>query len=414
MIKEIFPSKVSGILKAPASKSIAQRAIAIAALAKGKSVLHYTGNSDDVLAAKQVAISLGATLKGNNEKLIVEGKLQYPSEPLNCGESGLGFRMFSGIAGIFDQPVQVTGSGSLVTRPMDMLEKSLIAAGAHCKTHDGFLPVTIQGPMKGGEVIVDGSVSSQVLTGLLIASPFAEKDTTFVVNELKSKPYIDITLEMMRKFGVEVENQDYKTFFVKAGQTYHPTEVAVEGDWSGAAFLLVAGAIAGEVTVENLNIESNQADRDIITALDMAGAGLHISSNNISTNISELSGFEIDATDCPDLFPPLVVLAAASHGITRIKGVSRLKVKESDRATALKNEFTKLGIQVKIDGDYMEILGGKINGATIFSHNDHRIAMAGAVSGLIASGIVAVEAAEAVAKSYPGFFDDLEMISGKG
>jgi 3-phosphoshikimate 1-carboxyvinyltransferase len=410
MIATLHPSRIHGNIKAPASKSVAQRAIAIAALAKGKSLICQTGHADDVIAAANVCGTLHCEVKFDPSETMIKGGIKQPMKPLDCGESGLGFRMFSGIAATLSQEVVITGKGSLTQRPMNMIEDSLRAAGVFCETDNGFLPVKIKGPLPGGEVFIDGSVSSQVLTGLLIASPYAQKDTIFQVHDLKSKPYIDITIQMMQDFGVEVENNHFKTFKIRAGQKYLPRNYTVEGDWSGAAFLLVAGAIAGNVTVENLHHQSFQADRAVLDALLKAKADIQIFPNHISINRSELIAFDFDATHCPDLFPPLVALAAACKGITKIKGVSRLKVKESDRAHALQKEFGKMGIEILIRDDVMLIQGGDIEGATIHSHHDHRIAMAGAVAALIAKDKMVIQDAKAVNKSYPDFFQDIREL----
>ncbi len=410
MIATLHPSLIRGNIKAPASKSVAQRAIAIASLAKGKSLIRHTGHSDDVKAAVNVCGKLHCEVEFHLSETLIRGGIKPPLTPLDCGESGLGFRMFSGIAATLSKEVVITGKGSLTRRPMHMIEESLRAAGVNCETHNGFLPVKIKGPLPGGEIFIDGSVSSQVLTGLLIASPYAQTDTIFQVHDLKSKPYIDITVKMMQDFDVAVENNNYKVFKIPAGQKYLPRNYTVEGDWSGAAFLLVAGAIAGKVTVENLHDQSHQADRLVLEALRMAKADMQISPSRITINRSQLTAFDFDATHCPDLFPPLVALAAACTGITKIKGVSRLKVKESDRAHALQQEFGKMGIDIHIDDDVMFITGGTVKGATIHSHHDHRIAMAGAVAALIAEDKMIIEDAHAVNKSYPDFFQDLKEL----
>ena len=411
MTIEITPSTVKGQVQAPASKSVAQRAIAIASLATGTSEIFYVGKSDDVQSAIKVCKAFGAEIEEKGEKLIIKGGIKIPSVPLNCGESGLGIRMFSAIAAILNEPVTLTGEGSLTERPLKMIEESLRAAGVHCEAQNGFVPVVVKGPLKGGIVEIDGSISSQVLTGLLIAAPYALSLMTFRVSDLKSQPYVDITTRMMQDFGVVVGNNDYEEFVVSAPQKYISNSYNVEGDWSGAAFLLVAGAIAGEVTVTNLDFQSAQADKEILAPLKNSGAELLVEQDRVSVKRSQLKAFRFDATHCPDLFPPLVVLAAACEGISQIRGVSRLRVKESDRATALQQEFGKLGLYVSIEGENMLIKGNSLNGGKVFSHNDHRIAMACAVAGLIASEPVIIDKAEAVNKSYPGFFEDLRSIS---
>lgn len=410
MKRLVKPSVVNGTVIAPASKSVAQRAIALASMAKGKSEIIFPGNSDDVIAAINVCRELGADIKELNDRLVVKGDITAPAKTLNCGESGLGIRMFSCIAATLNQPVTLTGHGSLATRPMAVVEQSIRAMGASCSTQNGRVPITVCGPITGGLAQVDGSVSSQVLTGMLMASPLAKADTTILVENLQSKPYIDLTIETMNSFGVNVENTDYSEFRIQGNQSYSPSKLIVEGDWSGAAFLLVAGAIAGNVRLENLNPMSKQADKAIIEALLWAGAGVSIHFEHIEVSKKELNPFHFDATHCPDLFPPLVALAAHCKGESRILGVSRLRVKESDRATTLQQEFAKLGVRIDIKGELMRIFGGKVNSGMVLSHGDHRITMACAVAALAADGDIEIEGTEAVGKSYPEFFKDLMTI----
>ncbi len=410
MIKTIHPSIVTGTVVAPASKSVAQRAIAIASLISGRSEIINPGTSDDVKAAISLARGLGAAVKEHQGKIYICGGIKVPSSPLSCGESGLSVRMFSALASLLDAEVTLTGHGSLMNRPMNIIEESLTPLGITCKTNQGKLPVTIKGPLLGGTAYLDGSISSQVITGILIASPYARSDVRLMVENLQSLPYIDLTINLMNSFGVEVKNKNYREFYVRAGQKYQPCSFTVEGDWSGAAFMLVAGAIAGRVEVEHLFAGSNQADRAIIDALLYAGAHVSIRDRSIEVKHKNLIGFDFDATNCPDLFPPLVALASNCNGVSKILGVSRLRVKESDRAATLVREFTKLGVDIRVEGELMIVKGGIPQGGIVESHGDHRIAMAVAVAALGGIGHVDIEGAEAVAKSYPGFFDDLSKV----
>ncbi len=355
---------------------------------------------------------MGAEIQKDSNELIIKGKVGVPAKQLDCGESGLSIRMFSAIAATIPTKVTLTARGSLSNRPMNMVERSLHAAGVGCELKNGFLPVTVKGPLPGGVADIDGSISSQVLTGLLIAAPKAVKPITYRVKNLKSKPYIDITTGIMKSFGVDVKNSNYEEFNVFAPQSYSAQKYVVEGDWSGAAFFLVAGAIAGQVTVKNINIDSNQADKAVIQPLIDCGADVIQKKDEVIVKKNRLKAFDFDATHCPDLFPPLVALAAACEGETIITGVSRLRVKESDRAMTLKQEYYKLGIEIILDGDKMKIKGGYPVGSKIHSHYDHRIAMAGAVTGLLTKEPVIIEEAQAVKKSYPGFFEDLKNVGG--
>ncbi|NOU19697.1 MAG: 3-phosphoshikimate 1-carboxyvinyltransferase [Bacteroidales bacterium] len=411
MKKSIKPATVNGTITAPPSKSLAQRAIALASMSIGQSEIISVGNSDDVIAATEVCKALGAKIDVKADSLLISGGLSLPIIPLNLGESGLSVRMFSAIAATLDGEVVLTGRGSLRDRPMNIVENSLNPLCEYCRTNNGKLPITVKGPLKGGKVTIDGSISSQVLTGILMASPYAKKDVVINVENLQSRPYIDITIGMMKYFGVDVENKDYKEFKIKSGQLYQPRSYRVEGDWSGASFLLVAAAIAGKVRVENLQISSSQADKAIINALIYAGAKISMNDNHMEVSKHQLNGFHFDATHCPDLFPPLVALASHCIGESRILGVSRLRVKESDRAATLLEEFSKMGIELKVEGELMIIKGGKPQSAKVCSHRDHRITMATATAALAGEGIIEIDGIESVNKSYPDFFVDLEHLT---
>ncbi|MFP4065442.1 MAG: 3-phosphoshikimate 1-carboxyvinyltransferase [Bacteroidales bacterium] len=411
MKKKSLPSVVEGYIQAPPSKSAAQRAIAIATLAKGTSIIVRPGAADDVMAAMDVSRKLGASVKEVGEDVHITGGIHPPEAPLHCRESGLSIRMFSGIASLFSEEVQMTGQGSLLARPMEVVAASLQAVGVHCITTDGKLPLYIRGPIKGGKVSIDGSLSSQALTGILIAAPYAKEELSLHVSQLKSKPYIDLTINVMKAFGVETINEDYRHFTIPPGQFYKACGFTTEGDWSGAAFLLVAGAIAGKVVVDNLIPGSFQGDKRILDALKSSGARVKGTGEGFCVERNKLNAFAFDATDCPDLFPPLAALAAHCQGISRIRGVSRLRAKESDRAATLKDIFAKMGITIRLEKDSMLVEGGKPKAASVSSHGDHRIAMAAAVTALAGTGPVIIEGAEAVNKSYPGFFNDLETIT---
>jgi 3-phosphoshikimate 1-carboxyvinyltransferase len=410
MERYVEPSEIRGNIKAPASKSMTQRAIAAALLADGQSIIHNPSYCDDSLAAMSIAVGLGARVEPQVNELKINGSAILKEPKLNCGESGLAIRMFSPIAALYPVEITMVGANSLKKRPMFMIEEALSQLGVKCTSSGGFLPLTIKGPMVGGHCEINGSVSSQLLTGLLMALPLATKDSEVKVNNLKSKPYIDMTIQILKSFGITVENTGYSLFRISGNQKYIPHIYTVEGDWSGGAFLLVAGAINGQLSVSGLRTDSMQSDRLIIKALEKAGAQMIISENQIEISKSELKAFEFDATESPDLFPPLVALASYSDGVSAIKGVSRLIYKESDRAKALKEEFGKMKIKIEINNDLMFVTGGRPQGARVESHDDHRIAMAIAVSSLGAAGKVIIRDSQCVAKSYPGFFDDLRHL----
>lgn len=414
MIKTIHRSAVTGKVFATPSKSLTQRAIAAALLAHGKTVIYNPSFCNDSLAALKMAERFGAAVTVGDDFLELTGSSELLSEvSLNCGESGLALRMFSPIAALLSRRCTLTGEGSLLKRPVSMITDALSKLGIPAESDKGFLPVTINGTLKGGMIEIDGSSGSQVLTGLLLALPCAETGSEIRVLNLKSKPYIDLTLKLLDDFGIYVENHGYARFVIPGKQVYKARNYCVEGDWSGSAFLLVAGALAGDVTVNNLQTGSRQADAAILEALGRAGAVVKIENDSVRTVKSELKSFSFDATESPDLFPPLAALASGCSGTTSIKGVSRLEHKESNRALTITRVLNELGVGVRVTGDEMMIAGGAVTGATISSFNDHRIAMMASVAALTCKGSVTVTEAEAVSKSYPGFYDDLLKLGVK-
>jgi 3-phosphoshikimate 1-carboxyvinyltransferase len=417
MIAIIQPSQLSGTIHAAASKSSMQRACAAALLTVGETILVNPGKSNDDLAAIDVIRKLGAAIENDTEgNLVIRSSGIHPkNNEVNCGESGLGIRMFTPIAALSAEPITLTGTGSLLTRPMDFFDEILPKLGVKVQSSNGKLPLAIQGPLQPATIEVDGSLSSQFLTGLLMAYGAAGADkVTINVKDLKSKPYIDLTLQVMKHFGWEVKNDNYERFSFEKSEIVKSKnqKYTVEGDWSGAAFLLVAGAVAGPLTVKGLDVFSTQADKAVLQALMDCGCRLSVEPDKIDIGpMPSLKAFHFNANDCPDLFPPLVALAAYCDGTTVIEGVNRLTHKESNRALTLQEEFAKLGIEIVLQDDLMLVKGGTtVKGATTHSHHDHRIAMACAVAGLRSSGEVVIEEAGAINKSYPDFYGHLEKL----
>jgi len=418
MKARVTPSSISGTITAPASKSSMQRACAASLIRKGETIIKNPGVSNDDVAAIDVIQKLGAvvTKLDNGNLHIVSSGINPVSSTINCGESGLGIRMFTPIAALSSSPITITGMGSLTTRPMHFFDEILPQIGVSITSDAGKLPLQIQGPIKPQNITVDGSLSSQFLTGLLMAYGGAgASDCTITVTNLKSKPYIDLTLAVMNHFGWHVDCINHEQFvFSSPNNLLDNTTVTyqVEGDWSGASFLLVAGAIAGGIVVEGLNPFSTQADKAVLQALIDSGCQISIQPTRIEIAPLPLKAFHFNATDCPDLFPPLVALAAFCDGKTVIEGVSRLAHKESDRALTLQEEFGKLGVSITLQDDLMIIEGGKgVTGGVVHSRHDHRIAMACAVAALKADSVVEIEDADAINKSYPHFFKDLSYLT---
>ena len=414
----IQPSSVQGVIVAPASKSSMQRACAAALVRKGQTIIHNPGISNDDLAALQVITALGAVVE-----TLADGSLHISSrgihpvaDAVNHGESGLGIRMFAPLVALHHQAITINGEGSLRTRPMDFFDTVFPQLAIEVQSNQGRLPLIVKGPLQPANITIDGSLSSQFLTGLLMAYAAADaKDVTITVQQLKSRPYVDLTLKVMEDFGLKLPvNNNYESFYFTPDESVSSDkmiEYTVESDWSGGAFLLVAGAVAGKITVKGLDPFSTQADKAVLQALIDAGAALSIQPDTIEIGPAPLQAFHFNATDCPDLFPPLVALAAYCEGTTVIEGVKRLAHKESDRGITLQQEFAKLGIEIILQDDLMLVKGGTgVQAATTHSRHDHRIAMAAAVAALKANGPVTIEDAEAVRKSYPNFFEHLQQL----
>ena len=409
-------NRLRGTITPPCSKSYAQRALAAALLATGRTTLRGIELCRDTRSAIAAIEALGATVEIIDDNTIaIEGGFSPRTDRLNVGESGLSARLFTPIAALDNKPMCISGEGTLLHRPMSMMIEPLKELGVKVRDGGGRLPIEVCGPIRGGRVVVDGSMSSQFVTGLLIALPLAGRDTTVEVRGAVSIPYIDMTLDTIERFGVEVMYQegDYSEFFIEGEQSYQAVDYTIESDWSAAAMIMVAAAIAGEqVRITNLSTLSRQADTAICRALERAGASLVIEENAITVSHRELEAFTFDATHCPDLFPALVALAAAAEGVSTIYGIVRLRGKESDRGEVLKEEYEKLGIEIELDYEenVMRVVGGKVSAAKVDSHDDHRIAMSLAITALRLNEELEITNRECVAKSYPSFFEDLEML----
>lgn len=419
MIVKVQPSKISGYVHAPASKSSMQRACAAALVRKGESIIRNPGKSNDDIAGLNVIQTLGAEiydLEDGSLKIISDG-VDPISSSVNNGEAGLGIRMFTPIVALSKKEMLINGEGSLLTRPMDFFDDVLPKLDVKILSNNGKLPIKLKGPLQPKDIEIDGSLSSQFLTGLLLAyAAVNAKNVTIKVNNLKSKPYVDLTLSVMESFLLKVpENNNYESFYFDENPDTSESDFVdytVEGDWSGGAFLLVAGAVAGNIQVAGLDIASTQADKKVLEALKDCNADITIGSTEINiTSNKKLNAFEFDATDCPDLFPPLAALAANCTGTTKITGVHRLTHKESNRALTIQEELGKMNIKVELNDNVMLIEGSEnINAAKVYSHHDHRIAMMNAVLALNANGETIIEVAEAVKKSYPDFYKHIQQL----
>ena len=412
----INPGSIRGTLIAPPSKSMTQRAYAGALIHKGTTTIHCKGNSEDEQAVLGIIKQLGARIKDQKDNIIIiESNGVVPvSDTLHCRESGLAARLFMPIAALSEKDITITGEGSLMGRPMGLYtgllpELNVIITNGH-------LPVHVKGPLEAADIIIDGSDSSQFLSGILFAFCAAQTKPliTIGVHDLKSKPYVDMTIAVLHKFGYNVSHMDYHTFYLQRNEEKLPSDaldITIDGDWSSAAFLLVAGAIAGEITITGLIDNQLQADSGILKVLKEAGAEIKQDEGSITVKQNHLRAFEFDATDCPDLFPVLAILAACCRGESYIKGVHRLFNKESNRAESIGEMLENFDVPYSMEDDSFCITGvRKLQGTVINGHNDHRIVMAAAIGALRASGPVDITGAEAVNKSYPGFFEDLDSV----
>ena len=441
-------------LTMPVSKSFAQRAIIAAALADGVSHLKgYTACGDNE-AAIQVARNLGAEVSVDGNVVTVKGiSAQLGSlnhSELHVGESGLLTRMLIPVmAQLSPETVTFTGEKTLLGRPLTGAKEMMEAFDASVCSVDEEdpvrVPLTVKGPLKAGRAEISGKHGSQLISGLLMALPFAERNSSLIVHEPKSIPYMFITLEVLKKFGIKVGNDmlggpdflasdgDWSlctemVFKVKGNQKYKAADIDLEGDWSAAANFLVAGAIFGQAEIQGLDTTSLQADLSIMDILMDAGASLSQldgDCGNITVQRAPLKAFNVDASNCPDLFPIISVLASFCQGTSRLAGVGRLANKESDRAKAIIEMLTQMGVQAHIDGDEMLIEGhslaqrllgaasaesgenavGLLKGGSYTSHHDHRMVMALKVAALGADGPIVIDDEECVAKSFPQFHD---------
>ncbi|MCO5259911.1 MAG: 3-phosphoshikimate 1-carboxyvinyltransferase [Crocinitomicaceae bacterium] len=403
----------SGCIHIPPSKSDSQRALLIASLGTGKSTLKNTGKSNDELAMLNNCQQLGVAIEWLDEKsiLVTGNGLKSQNSIINCEESGLGFRLLTSIASLKSHEITITGVGSLLQRNHSFFEEFLPTMGVKVESNNGCAPIKICGPLKSGNYTVDGSASSQYISGLLIAFSQIEGTTQLKIDNCKSKPYIDMTIHTLSCFGISILELSGDVYQIEGKQRVQLVEYVVDGDWSSASYWLVAAALGQNIEVEGLSFSSKQADKALLDMLLKANCRIDRQNEKLKIDGNHRTNFVVDATDCPDLFPALTVLAVFTTGISRIKGVHRLLNKESNRAATLLEEFQKIGAIVKVEGDELVIDGGKkLHFAEVDAHNDHRIAMSLAIASIVGNLGLTITGAESVSKSYPAFWKDLECL----
>lgn len=419
---KITPNKLEGNVVVPPSKSLSHRAVIAAGLSKGKSVVDNIIFSEDITATCRAMEALGVKIvKEDNSdgtaKLTIEGseKLLIQSETIDCGESGSTIRFFIPLALTEENTVTFTGRGKLVTRPLKEYYDIFDEQGIEYSTNNGALPLKVNGKLKAGSFKIAGDVSSQFITGLLFTLPLLEGASEIIITKnLESKGYVDLTLDILKKYSIVVENDNYKTFRISGNQTYKEKDYRVEGDFSQAAFWLVAGAIGGEINCLDLNPNSLQGDKAIIDIIKEMKGNLKEAEGKIISTTAATKSTVIDGSQCPDIIPILAVLAAVSSGTTEIINAGRLRIKECDRLRAIATELTKLGADIEEKEEGL-IINGKplLKGGEVDSWNDHRIAMALAVASIRCNGDVTIKDSGCVKKSYPTFWEDFKKLGGR-
>ncbi len=416
--------KLSGNVNAPASKSETIREVLASTLARGNSRIFDPLVADDTDAIRECCQALGARIEITPKYWEVQsgGKIRSPGTTLNCHESGSTLRFLAGASSLAHGPVVLTGRTPLLQRPIGILVSSLRQLGMQCFTEkgDNYPPVLILGGgLRGGDAILPGDESSQYVSALLFASPKAQERVRIRLSTpLESAPYVRLTLRTLRRRGIKLDSSDeMDNYTIPPNQEYQATNVAISGDYSSASLLMVAAAITNsEIRIGNLTSRSGQADERIIQVLEEMGIqiGIQPDSVSISRETRELAPIDIDVRDSPDLAPALAVLGCFADGKTLIRGTRRLRIKESDRASALESELSKMGAEIEVKRDIIVVEGtDRLRGAQIDSHGDHRIAMATVVAALAAEGVSEILDAQTISKSYPNFLRDLRSLGAK-
>lgn len=421
-IKKInsITSNIDTKLKAPPSKSYTHRALFVAALANGKSKIIDPLISDDtnytINCLKQLGVKITEEPIEDGIIFYIEGSggnLKESTAPLYIGNSGTTLRFLMATASLVNGVVTIDGDEEVRKRPVKGLEDSLKRLGIAIDSNKGCPPVRISSNgIIGGETILEPRESSQYLSALLIASPYARPYMKInVTGQVPSSPYVEMTLDVMGKFGIRVQRKDFSEFYISPSK-YVGQEYIVEGDFSNSSYFMAVAAIGGgRITIENLNKNSKQADKAFVDILEKMGCEVEWDNNSLTLTGGELKGIEIDMKKSPDIVPTLAVVSAFAKGPTKIYNIETLRFKETDRLSAVANELSKIGCKVEEGSDHMIIIPDKLFGAEIETYKDHRMAMSFAVAGLFIEGIKILDP-DCVAKSYPTFWEDFSKICG--
>jgi 3-phosphoshikimate 1-carboxyvinyltransferase len=403
-------------VKAPGSKAYTHRALLASLLSEGESIIEEPLHCDDTQRTLEAIQRLGAKVVVKKTRTLSYGTKRpiTSNRPIDCGESGATLRFLTAISSTSLRTVRLTGRPSLATRPLDPLAKAIKTLGADAKKISdphGF-EIFVRGPLRGGEVTIRGDVSSQFISGLLFAAPLAERDVTISIDgPLESRPYVDMTIDVLRKHGISIDESDDK-FTIPAPQKFTPASHHVPGDFSSTAFLLAAAGAAGqEIKISGIGSYAFEPDSAILKIATEMGIRVEQTGDTLSVVRGELDGFKFDASNNPDLVPPLEALGCFARGTSEIRGAKRLQYKESNRLQTLPAELVKMGAKIQADEGLIRIEGSKeLIGSAFDSHNDHRVAMACTVAALAATGESVVHHSEVVSKSYPEFFQDLSRL----
>ena len=412
----IHPKKLKGDVLIPPSKSLSHRAIIAACLAEGKSVISNISFSKDINATISAMEALGAkVVKEGNTLFITGSKIKRVGNLIDANESGSTIRFMIPIALVSNEPITFTGKNHLVNRPLDSYYEIFDRLGIEYKhPENAYLPLEVNGGLKSGVYEMRGDISSQFITGLLYALPLLDGDSKIVITtNLESIGYIDLTLDVLKDFGIKVINNDYKEFIIEGNQKYKPNNYTVEGDYSQTAFYLVGGALGNEINLLGMKEHSLQGDKKIIEDIKAMNGDVTFDNGVLKCNPSDTVGAIIDFSQSPDLGPALSVLASLSKGTSNFINASRLRIKECDRITCVLEELNKMGADISETPDTMIINGvDKLHGCVVDSHNDHRLAMAFAMAASVCDSDVKILNAECVSKSYPHFWEDYVKLGG--
>lgn len=404
-----------GIVDLPASKSDSQRVILAAGLAEGTSFIRNIGICEDELAMLSIIQSLGATIDKTDDGLAITGTKGIAHNlTIDARESGLATRLLSGVFAYSEGQQTIKGEGSLFRRRFDFYPKNEVIFQTQVTTQENYqIPITFNQKAQIHHFIVNGGESSQDISGILYGLAFHQGEHHFEVTHLKSKPYLQMTIKTLSKFGVTIKHQDFQSFQLTSSGL-KACNYKIEGDWSSASFWLVAAALGKNIQVEGLDHNSWQADKQLLTVLTNSNCSI-IQGKTTTIEGGRRHPVDADLTHCPDLFPALTSYAALTPGTSRLDGIHRLINKESNRAEVLVEEFSKLGIHLYTQGDSLFIEGQESieGGITVDAHNDHRIAMCLAVIGMFADSPITITGAESVKKSYPLFWEDLQSLEPK-